>query len=98
MKLLQINQKHLGPFAQPEHAQELINRLQALGWSVQYVADIKGVTWQFASFDQYRDFEIAFETQVEAIAGDVAMWQIEYPDAAHTGDQRRLSDGNRGRG
>lgn len=76
--LVQINQQHISPFAQPVKAQALVHHLQAEGWPDVEYTDGPAV-WEFDSEKQMFEFEKAFEAVRESITGPAYQWQVKYP-------------------
>ena len=75
--MIQIHEKHLGPFAGREEAEQLITALAALGWLVEYTNG--PAVWHFESVDEMWRFEKHFELAREAIAGEAYRWEVTFP-------------------
>lgn len=83
MNEIMINEMHLGPFAQPEHAKELVTRLRSQNWPVRYVSDSTSLIWRFDNSESFNAFSVAFESIVDEMTGGRAGYWIVEQGQAH---------------
>lgn len=73
--IIQLNERHLGNYAERKHIEPIINDLKTLGWNVEYSGG--DCIWEFQNEKQYTDFELLFEQECEKLMGRF-YWRVCY--------------------